>query len=211
MIGKAYNRWMELGSKYSQDSTNLELVWNLLQKKYSEKSRHYHNLSHVWAMLNQSKENRSELEDADVVDFSIWFHDIIYKSTNKDNEKKSAEFAKSALESLSIGKERIEKIDDLIVSTKKHQVIYSDDIDNAYLLDFDLSILGKSWKVYENYIHQIRKEYKIYPNFLYNPGRKKVLMSFLERETLYFTAKYQNLYERKARENLKKEINLLTY
>ena len=161
-------------------------------------------------MLKQSKEYRSELEDPDVVDFSIWFHDIIYKSTKKDNEKKSAEFAKKTLKSLSIENQRIDKVYDLIVSTQKHQIIDSSDSDNAYLLDFDLSILGKAWEVYENYIQQIRREYKIYPDFLYKPARKKVLLSFLERETLYFTEKYQNLYEQQARQNLKQEIDLLT-
>ena len=161
-------------------------------------------------MLNQSEEYQGELEDPEVVDFSIWFHDVIYKSTRKDNEKKSAEFSKNVLKSLSLEDQRIEKVYNLIISTQKHQIINTNDADNAYLLDFDLSILGKPWEVYENYIQQIRREYKIYPDFLYKPARKKVLLGFLERETLYFTEKYQNLYEQQARKNLKRETDLLT-
>ena len=79
-------------------------------------------------------------------------------------------------------------------------------MDNAYLLDFDLSILGSDWDSYRNYTIQIRKEYKIYPDFMYKSGRKKVLQHFLERETLYFTEAYQVTHENRARENLKKEL-----
>lgn len=162
-------------------------------------------------MLSQSEDCKDELEDKDVIDFSIWFHDIIYKSTKKNNEEKSAEVAQKILQKFSLEDKRVEKVYNLIVSTQKHQIIDATNLDNAYLLDFDLSILGQSWSVYESYIKDIRKEYRIYPNFLYKPGRKKVLEAFLERKTLYFTEKYQELYEPKARENLKREIQLLNW
>ena len=93
--------------------------------------------------------------------------------------------------------------------SKKHQVILDKNSDNAYLLDFDLSILGKDWETYKNYTQQVRQEYKIYPDFLYNPGRKKVLLHFLERETLYFTESYKTQFENKARENIKRELETL--
>ena len=44
---------------------------------------------------------------------------------------------------------------------------------------------------------------------MYNPGRKKVLEHFLKRESLYFTDSFKNEYEIQARENLKREIELL--
>lgn len=211
MKEQAYKSWMQLGRKYSQDEDYLASIWKLLIQNYSGKSRYYHDLNHIWAMLNQSEECKDQLQDKDVIDFSIWFHDIIYKSTKKDNEKKSAEFAQRTLQNFSIESDRIGQVYDLILSTQKHQIIGSSNLDNAYLLDFDLSILGKSWEVYENYIQQIRREYKIYPNFLYNPGRKKVLETFLQRKTLYFTEKYRELYEQRARENLEREITQLSH
>lgn len=209
MIEKAHKRWITLSSKYSQDQNYLEALWSQLFKKYSEKNRHYHDLKHIWAMLAQSEENKKEIEDYDAIEFAIWFHDIIYKSTKKNNEEKSANFAKRILTELSVEQKRIEKVYQLIISTKKHQIIDSNDLDNSYMLDFDLSILGKPWRDYEHYIQQIRKEYRVYPDFLYKPGRKKVLEYFLNRKTLYFTSKYQTLYEDQARENIKKELKIL--
>lgn len=210
MIKEAHAKWIQLGSRFSDNHAYLEEVWDELIKKYSGKNRYYHGLSHIWNMLFQAEDCKDQMVDKEVVDFAIWFHDIIYKSTRKDNEEKSADFAKKVLSQFSIEERRVEKTYNLIVSTKKHQIIDSSDLDNAYLLDFDLSILGQPWDIYERYIKNIRKEYKIYPNLLYKPGRKKVLETFLERKTLYFTEKYQELYELKARENLKKEIQLLS-
>ncbi|MBO6879510.1 MAG: hypothetical protein JJ870_02965 [Winogradskyella sp.] len=160
-------------------------------------------------MLSQAEDFKSHIEDYDVLVFAIWYHDIIYKSTKKDNELKSALFAKKALKSLNFNEKRIENIENLIISTKKHQIDLDENDDNAYLLDFDLSILGSDWKTYQNYTQQIRREYKIYPEFMYKPGRKKVLQHFLERETLYFTEVYQDKFETQARENIIKELKLL--
>ncbi|MFD2566907.1 HD domain-containing protein [Pseudotenacibaculum haliotis] len=201
--------WLKLGRKYSDDEQYIESVWKEVKRKYTGKKRHYHNLNHIYHMLRQAKECEAEVDDAEVVSFAIWFHDIIYKSSKKDNEEKSAEFARRTLENTELEKERVDKVYDLILSTKKHEII-NPSIDNDFLLDFDLSILGQPWNVYEEYIQNIRKEYSIYPSFLYNPGRKKVLESFLRREVLYFTEKYRVLYEDQARKNLEKEIKMLS-
>jgi predicted metal-dependent HD superfamily phosphohydrolase len=209
-LTQLHRNWIRLASRFSQDKEYLESVWNQLFKQYSSKNRYYHGLKHIWSMLKQSEDCKDELSDKEEVDFAIWFHDIIYTAIQKNNEEKSAEFAVRTLKQTSLHKKRIEKVSRLIVSTKKHQILETSNSDNAYLLDFDLSILGQPWEVYESYIKSIRKEYKMYPNFLYKPGRRKVLKSFLERKTLFFTEKYLDLYESQARRNLEKEIQLLS-
>ncbi|RZN83713.1 MAG: hypothetical protein EVB11_04220 [Winogradskyella sp.] len=160
-------------------------------------------------MLLQAKENQSKFDDFEAINFAIWYHDIICKSTKKDNEEKSAIYAKKCLKSLNFEEKRTKIIQNLIISTKRHEVILNKNLDNSYLLDFDLSILGTKWESYLIYIQNIRKEYKIYPNFMYKPGRKKVLLYFLEREHLYFTEEYRFKFESQARMNIKKEIELL--
>ncbi len=210
MIETLHTNWKELADKYCKSDEYVESVWKEIQKSYTGKKRHYHNLNHISKMLFLANENEAEIVDKEAVLFSIWFHDIVYKSSKKDNEEKSAEFAEKTLKLFSIEEERIKKVSTLILSTKKHQILISEDNDNAYLLDFDLSILGQDWSIYEEYIKNIRKEYRMYPDFLYKPGRKKVLESFLNRDTLYFTSKYKTLFEEKARQNLKKEMKALS-
>ena len=206
---KVHKEWLQLGERHSNDVQLLDTLWKNILKKYSEKNRYYHNLNHISSMLKQAEENKSDIIDLDVVLYAIWFHDIVYKSTKKDNEDKSAKYAEKVLKKLYLGNNRIERVGEFIISTKKHQVLINENEDNAFLLDFDLAILGQPWAVYSKYIESIRKEYRLFPDFIYIPERKKVLQAFLSRDVIYFTEKYRVLYEQSARENLEKEIKLL--
>ncbi|NRD18793.1 hypothetical protein HNV08_01935 [Winogradskyella eckloniae] len=95
------------------------------------------------------------------------------------------------------------------MSTKAHEVQCSKTNDNAVLLDLDLSILGTDWATYNVYLKKIRQEYKNYPNIIYNSGRKKILQQFLKRDRLYLTEQFKTQFEKQARSNLTKEIEML--
>jgi predicted metal-dependent HD superfamily phosphohydrolase len=64
--------------------------------------------------------------------------------------------------------------------------------------------LGSEPTRYQLYTQQIRKEYSIYPDFVYKSGRKKAMFSFLEREKIYHFYPEEN--EKQARENINHEI-----
>ncbi|WP_417859828.1 hypothetical protein [Winogradskyella sediminis] len=200
--------WQDLISDYA-DTALMDTLWTTIVSKYTSKNRHYHNLSHIYTMCLQLEGFTNEIEDLESLKLAIWFHDIIYKSTNIDNETLSADFAAKALNKLPTDVFNIEKITNLIISTKKHKCLLTENNDNAYLLDLDLSILGTDWKTYSTYLQKIRKEYKIYPDIIYKPGRKKILKHFLERDTLYFTERFKTQFEKQARNNLMREINTL--
>ncbi|WNH08780.1 hypothetical protein [Thalassobellus suaedae] len=199
MINELKKEWFQLITKFSSDQSLINLLWNEIEEQYTLKIRHYHNLSHIAAMFNHTKTIKSNITNYDTFLLAIWYHDIIYKPTKNNNEEKSALLAEK----------RLKTIKNLIISTKKHELILKENNDNSYLLDIDLSILGSDWKTYETYIKNIRKEYAMFPDFIYKKGRKKVLQHFLERKTLYFTEFYKNKFEQQARENLLKEIELL--
>lgn len=199
--------FIKLCSKYSDNQKLIIEYWKEIEQLYTQKNRYYHNLSHLENMINELKKINKEIKDFDSILFSVFYHDIIYKSSSKENEEKSAEIAKIRLQKINLSKEQIEKISHQILATKSHKA--SDTIDTNYLLDSDLSILGKDWIEYELYIKQIRKEYSIYPDFLYNPGRKKILEHFLTFDTIYQTVYFKDLYEKQARENILKEIQIL--
>ena len=209
MIQWLNNEWNTLALKYSEDEELISTYWDEIKTHYNSKSRHYHNLSHIYNMLLQIEVLESSIINYDLCRFTIWYHDIIYKSTKKNNELKSAEFAKNRLKPLDLDEKSIEIVQKLIKSTQKHELVLRENDDNAYVLDLDLSILGSNWDTYKKYTDNIRKEYAIYPDFMYSSGRKKVLAHFLNRDTLYFTDYFRNKYENQARENLKREIELL--
>ncbi|MEN2398627.1 hypothetical protein GKZ90_0002495 [Flavobacterium sp. MC2016-06] len=199
-------KYSNLLSKIGFDPNKIRLLWLDLEKTYSTKSRHYHNLNHLKEMIELFDEYQNNLKDPDEVLFSIFYHDYIYKATKKDNELKSAELALKVLsKNDSLNKNLIF---DAICATQLHQQNEIEDIN--WLIDFDLKILSKEWEDYQVYFNQIRKEYRIYPDFLYQPGRKKALEHFLENEFIFQTEEFRRLYEEKARINIKKEISLLT-
>jgi predicted metal-dependent HD superfamily phosphohydrolase len=198
------HKYTELLSKIGFEENTILRLWLDLEKAYSSKSRYYHNLNHLSEMTAYYDLYASNLKFPNEVLYAIFYHDIIYKVTRKDNELKSAEYA---LEILPINaKLNKELVFDMICATQLHQ--FNDNEDINWLIDFDLKILAKDWDDYKIYFEQIRKEYKIYPNILYKPGRKKALEHFLENEFIFQTKEFRNKYEGKARENIKQEINL---
>lgn len=200
-------RFLQNCFQFTQDQNLIENLWSEIEKKYSEKSRHYHNLEHLESMFSELDFVKDKISNFSNISFSVFYHDVVYDATSKLNEEKSAEFAQLILQKLNLDQDSVEKISDQIIATKSHQ--NSDDNDTNYLLDADLSILGKDWKTYLDYTKKIRKEYSIYPDLLYKPGRKKVLNHFLELKNIFKTEDFREKYEVQARENIQLEIDHL--
>lgn len=180
MIESLKIEFQNLTSRFTSDQSIINSLWDEIEKQYTLEIRHYHGLNHIHSMLLQAKKVKTVIANYDVFLFAIWYHDIIYKPTKKDNEEKSAILAIKRLKTLKIDEKSLNSIENLIVSTKKHNVILTQNNDNLYLLDIDLSILGTPWDTYKSYTKSIRKEYAIYPDFMYKKGRKQVLQHFLE-------------------------------
>ncbi|WP_210465721.1 HD domain-containing protein [Rufibacter roseolus] len=200
--------WQQLASHYTADQALITRLWKELEKAYSGKSRHYHNLWHIEAMLRLAEEYQTTLGSPNLVKFAIFYHDAVYRSTRSDNEEKSAQMACARVQELGISLTEANTVVEMILATKTHESSHNHDV--SYLLDFDLSILGAPWDAYLQYSRQIRKEYSLYPDFLYNSGRQKVLRHFLEKESIFQTAFFKAKLEGQARQNLEKELQLLS-
>ncbi|MCU7615798.1 hypothetical protein NZ698_01190 [Chryseobacterium sp. PBS4-4] len=196
--------FINLCLQFNEDHIFIENLWTEIEKKYSEKGRHYHNLQHLENMFSELELVKNKILNFNTISFSVFYHDVIYDATSKLNEEKSAEFAESRLQKLGLNETDIAEISEQILATKSHQQSEKSDIN--YLLDADLSVLGKDFKTYLEYTKKIRKEYSIYPDLLYKPGRKKVLKHFIELENIFKTEEFRNRYENQAKENIEVEI-----
>lgn len=201
------NQFEQLCSRFTEDRQLIHSLWNEIETRYSEKSRHYHDLLHLENMFTELEDVKGNISDFTGISFSVFYHDIIYDATSKSNEEKSAATAEKRLAELHLSKDDISVISEQIIATKSH--LLSDHNDTNYLLDADLSVLGKDFKTYMEYTRNIRKEYSIYPDFLYKPGRKKVLKHFLELESIFKTEYFKEKYEVQAKENIEAELRLL--
>lgn len=203
---------MNLKQKYSElllnigfNEKEIQQNWLDLEKAYSKKSRHYHNLTHLKEMIDAYETYFDQLQFPNEILLCIFYHDYVYLSSKKDNELKSAEYALAILpENAKLDRQLVFEAN---CATQLHQHNEIEDIN--WLIDFDLKILSKEWEDYKIYFEQIRKEYRIYPDFLYKPGRAKALKHFLENEFIFQTDKFRSFYEEKAQSNIEKEIKLL--
>jgi predicted metal-dependent HD superfamily phosphohydrolase len=109
----------------------------------------------------------------------LWI-EIETNPLRSDNEEKSAGLAVERLGLLSLDEIQISKCNSQILATKSHMI--SNDNDTNLFTDADLSILGQDWNAYLQYAANIRKEYGMYTDSVYNAGRTKVLKHFLEME-----------------------------
>ena len=182
-------------------------LWTELEKAYSGKGRHYHTLEHLDNLFTQLSEIQTQLNDRNAVLFSLFYHDAVYNVLRSDNEEKSALLAEKRMKQMAVPVETIEKCKAQILATKAH--LFTDDSDTAFFTDADLSVLGATPETYTNYYRQVRKEYSIYPDMVYKPGRKKVLRHFLDMERIFSTGHFYEKFEAQARINLKAELELL--
>ena len=193
--------------KYFSDKTMPERLWNELVAHLREKHRCYHTLTHLENMYEDLARARSLVSDWDATVIALCYHDIIYNPRSNKNEEESAGLAKDRLSKGGFPSEKTSKVISLILATKSHTHHNDDDIN--YFTDADLAILGKSSDEYHTYTLNVRKEFSIYPDFLYKPGRKKVLKHFLAMQRIYKTDLFFGLYEDKARRNIGEELKML--
>lgn len=178
-----------------------------LQTAYSHKSRHYHDCSHIAALLSEFRDLRHLAERPAEVELAIWFHDAVYEAMRADNEEASARWARDYLTKAGAAPDAIDRIDQIIVATKTHQTELPD---GQLMVDIDLGILGADPRTFEAYDRAIRQEYSWIPGPLYRSRRAQVLASFLERKVIYVTRELRERLELQARANLSEKIAELT-
>lgn len=199
--------FIQLIGNYTNDKQLIKQLWDEVEDHYSLKKRHYHTLQHLENLLQQLNEVKAHIKNWNTVLFSLYYHDVIYNALKRTNEEKSAEFAQNRMQLIMVPDECIENCVQQILATKNHRAC--DDNDTNFFTDADLSILGQQWDVYSAYYKNVRKEYSLYPDIIYIPGRKKVLQDFLQMERIFKTDHFFKKFEIQAKQNLQKELALL--
>jgi predicted metal-dependent HD superfamily phosphohydrolase len=192
---------------YTTNSSLINELWYEVEKNYSGKKRHYHTLKHLENLFTSLTEVKSEIQNWESILFTLFYHDIIYTALKSNNEENSALLAEKRMQQLSVSSDITERCKKQILATKSHAK--STDSDTNYFTDADISVLGQTWEIYSLYYKNVRKEYAIYPDFIYNSGRKKVIQHFLSMDSIFKTDYFYNKFEKVAKENLNKELSYL--
>lgn len=205
------NRWVAFAKSLGADPKMAEKVWLDLAYAYDMPVRMYHTLSHIDSCLRTM--DRLVPPSSSVtkyVEMALWWHDFVYIPGRKDNEERSMDAFVKYGRRMGFDERFIADVADMIPYTK-HGVSTDGLADRyLYLLDADLSILGKQETVFDAYEEGVRFEYNMVPENMFRAGRAKILQQFLTRPFLYETSIFRVHFEKKARENLSRSIAKLT-
>ncbi|MCB9034726.1 MAG: hypothetical protein H6553_12870 [Chitinophagales bacterium] len=199
--------FIELLTNYTDNNSLINELWTEVEKNYSNKKRYYHTLQHLDNLLENLSKVKQAIQNWNGILFTLYYHDIIYNALKSNNEEKSAALAEKRMQQLAVDDNTIVLCKQQILATKSH--IKSSNNDTNYFTDADLSVLGQPWEVYEMYYQNVRKEYAIYPDFVYYSGRKKVLNHFLSMDSIFKTDFFYHHFEKQAKQNIQKEIAFL--
>lgn len=172
---------------------------------YSAPGRHYHNLAHIEDCLSAlARVYNLSATEREILTEAIWWHDVVYDATRADNEELSAGLAEQ-----NIREDLRQEVGRLIRLTKTHEVERTDRL-GAILISIDLSILAAEPARYDAYAAAIRREYAHVAESDYRAGRAGVLRHFAARPFIFPDAGFAEAYDRKARENLARELASLS-
>ncbi|MBU6371590.1 MAG: hypothetical protein KJS97_02595 [Alphaproteobacteria bacterium] len=169
---------------------------------HAEPHRAYHGLAHVRFLLVEITRRRALIAEPPLLIFAAWMHDAVYVPFAKDNEARSAAWARQALAPLGALAERV---GDLILKTADHHAGEATP-DEALFLDMDFAILGAPAPIYRGYAAAIRREYAAAEAGAYCAGRAAFLRTVLAQPRMFRTMVYEAEFARSARANLAWEI-----
>ncbi len=191
--------WHALGVAAPDDALRLEL-----QRRYSEPQRHYHTMQHLGECLAWFDQEQALAERPGEVALALWFHDAIYDVHAHDNEARSADWARQALQAAGVSDAAADRVHALVMATRHDAV--PEGRDAELLIDIDLSILGAERARFDEYERQVHAEYGFVPEEIRLPRRRAILQRFLDRPAIYATPRLHALLEARARENLQRAI-----
>jgi predicted metal-dependent HD superfamily phosphohydrolase len=213
VTGALQGRFTKLAQSLGAETSLIETWSSAFIARYTEPQRHYHTLNHVAAMLDCLDKHRDKLSEPLAVELAIIFHDWIYEPQAKENEAESVVEFETYARQIGLDEGLRARVARFIDATKMHQICtdvsYDEKIDLSFFLDFDLEVLGRNWEDYLTYAKQIRQEYSYFNDEEFCSGRVKVLRNFSARERLFFSEEFFKTSEEAARENIRREIELL--
>ena len=191
--------WRAIGARGDGVSVFLMLV-----DQYAEEHRKYHTCQHLHECLATLDGVIHLCERPDEVAAALWFHDAFCDLHAKDNEERSAYWARTALQSAGVSHDAAAQVHEMVMATMHTGAPVQGDV--AIALDVDLAILGASPRRFLESQDQLREEYWFEDDATYRRRRRQVLTRFLSWPSVYSTAHFKRLLEASAQRNLNRSL-----
>lgn len=179
-----------------------------LIKRYSEPHRYYHTCQHLDECLVKFHEIKYLADFPAIIEMALWFHDAEYDPLRYDNEQRSADWAAASLLALGTSQLVANKIHHLTLCTRHDEKPVTEEA--KIMVDVDLTILAAEPDRYAEYETQVRKEYPHIDENRFCQKRSELLLSFLNRKTIFNTSQFIDRYEQTARRNIHHALEQLS-
>lgn len=84
---ESFEKWNHLTNKLQINNNDSYYWFSQLRDFYSQFWRKYHTLNHIYEFIQVFESLNVKLEDSLNFYLAIWFHDVIYVPSRKDNEE----------------------------------------------------------------------------------------------------------------------------
>jgi predicted metal-dependent HD superfamily phosphohydrolase len=180
-----------------------------LLARWAEPHRHYHDVTHLLAVLDALDAVTDPGEAAPlVVTLAAWFHDAVYDGAPGTDEEASALLAETVLAG-HLPASDVAEVARLVRVTTDHRP-EPGDRHGALLCDADLAVLGAEPARYDRYVAAVRLDYAHVSDADWRSGRAAVLRQLLALDPLYRTERGRHLWQERAGANLRRELQTLT-
>ena len=177
-------------------------VFDELDALYGEAHRRYHTAGHIEHCLRQFDLGAGRMDEPDVVEMALWFHDAIYDIPGADNELRSAELfaARAAGRGSAAFRSDVHRL----VMATTHLEPPPATLDESFIVDIDLSSFGRPWEEFLSDSRAVRAEHPHLPDAEFYPRQKKFLESLAARPVFCFTEFFRDRHEARARRNIER-------
>ena len=176
-----------------------------LMRLYFSRDRHYHDGNHILYCMKTLEAIHFPDFNAPAMKMALLYHDAIYTIGKKDNEMRSANLAAQMFG-------RTKKYQDEFRTSVRRLILATRHLggliahDEQIIADVDLAGLGADWNTFEGNTMQIRCEWRRVSDSDFRSGRISFFEGMLAREWIYYTQSCRFLFEKRARENMLREI-----
>jgi predicted metal-dependent HD superfamily phosphohydrolase len=192
-----------LSKKFPEKQDIIKIIRPTIERAYLEPWRYYHNESHILSCFKELEQVEKVIGNLTVCKIALWYHDVIYVPGSIYNEKMSGDIAELHI--------RLLAPDHLFLGLQVKGMIKGTPVkefrgDWKYFHDVDFSILGQSEETYSEYVRSIYKEnMTLFSQETITEYRERFLRKMLLERKIFKSEYFRDLYEDKARVNIKFE------
>ncbi|MDD5440351.1 MAG: dephospho-CoA kinase, partial [Candidatus Omnitrophica bacterium] len=133
--------WEELCAAIGIPKEQAGEIFADIRKQYSQKNRHFHDLTHIAIMLKELENVQHLASDLNALKCAIWFHDYVLDPQRTDNREESVRKVEELGAKHKLEAQFIDMARHLIIATKDDSPD-ENDMDAVILSDLNIAFLG---------------------------------------------------------------------